>query len=69
MGIHNNIGIDRFPKQSDLVGTRVEVFFYDVKWKMQGVIVRDDMESPYRMIIKLDDGRHVLADECMYSNL
>ncbi len=32
-----------------------------------GVIVRDDKEEPGEKIIKLDDGRYVLATECQYS--
>jgi hypothetical protein len=32
-----------------------------------GTIVRDDNEPPWRTIIRLDDGRVVLASECQYS--
>jgi hypothetical protein len=32
-----------------------------------GTIIRDDMEEPFRTIISLDDGRVILATECMHS--
>jgi hypothetical protein len=33
---------------------------------LMGEVVRDDIEAPYIMIIRLDDGRHVLATECQW---
>jgi hypothetical protein len=67
MGIVANVGFDQFPKQGDWVGKRVEVcFHYDSSKTIGGTIVREDEEEPGLMIFRLDDGRHVLASECMY---
>lgn len=74
MGVVKNIRFDQFPKQcraSDFggVGTDVLVLFnYDTEHKIPGVIVRDDAEEPYVTIIKLLDGRYVLATECQYTS-
>lgn len=68
MGSHQNIDYDKFPKQGHHLGRRVKVCFnYDTSKLISGTIVRDDMEEPYRLVIKLDDGRYVLSIECMYS--
>lgn len=67
MGLHSNIDIDNFPKQGSLLNTRVKVCFHYVSSQtIEGTIVRDDEEEPGLLIIKLDDGRHVLATECQY---
>lgn len=31
-----------------------------------GVMERDDSEEPFRGIIRLDDGRHILTTECQW---
>jgi len=68
MGVHKNIGFEKFPKQGKVLGDKVWVaFHYQPDKKIEGVIVRDDMDDPYRTIIKLNDGRHVMAKECHYS--
>ena len=68
MGCVAGISIDRFPKQSDDLGSRVEVcFFFDVERTIGGTIIRDDREDPYETIIRLDDGRVVRGVECQYS--
>lgn len=73
MGEHKNISINRFPKQSDWVGKDVEVCFnYDTSKKLNGKIVRDDMESPWEMIIEVEyelpyGKRCIKATECQYS--
>jgi len=70
MGVHKNIGIEQdfFPKQSDSVGKETKVCFrFDTSLSIKGTIVRDDAEEPFQTIIKLLDGRFVLATECMYS--
>jgi len=68
MGIAKNISHDTFPRQGDLVGRRTDVcFLYDTSHVISGTIVRDDREEPFVTIIRLDDGRYVLATECMYS--
>ena len=67
MGNHPHIGHQRFPKQSNNLWRRVVVcFHYDLTNLIGGVIVRDDLEDPYQVIIRLDDGRHVLTTECQY---
>jgi hypothetical protein len=68
MGVHENIGLDRFPKQGIYLNAEVDVCFnYQSHLSIPGVIVRDDMEEPYRTIIKLADGRFIEAVECQYS--
>lgn len=69
MGCVSTIGHDRFPRQGDWVGKRVEVtFHYDARTTVGGVFVRDDRESPGVGIILLDDGRYVLTTECQHSH-
>lgn len=69
MGIHHGISATDFPVQGDRLGTRVRVCFrYDPPNALPGVIVRDDRADPWRTIIRLDDGRYVLADECQYAD-
>ncbi len=68
MGAVKNITFDKFPKQGTYAGRETEVcFHYDTSRRLKGVIVRDDVEEPFLTIIKLEDGRHVLATECQYS--
>ena len=68
MGCVTNLTAEKFPKQGDLVGKRVKVFFhYDASKQHEGVCVRDDVEEPFVSIFKLDDNRHVLATECQYT--
>lgn len=70
MGVHQNIGYDKFPKQGGWLGRRVNVCFnYDTSKSIFGTIVRDDREEPGQTIIKLDDGRYVEASECQYQVL
>lgn len=74
MGCVKNITYEKFPKQADenykyqKVGKRVEVcYHYDTSKTHLGTIVRDDVEEPYEMIIKLDNGRYLRGIECQYS--
>ena len=68
MGCVKNITYNTFPKQSNNVGEKVRVcFHYDTSHQFSGVIVRDDLEEPYEMIIQLDDGRYIRSVECQYS--
>lgn len=68
MGVHQNVGYDKFPEQSDLVGTEVDVCFnYDTSNLLTGKVIRDDLEEPYVMLIELFDGRVVMSTECQYS--
>lgn len=53
MGCHENINYDKFPKQSSRVGCMYDCML-DGK-PAHGTIVREDMESPHRMLVKLDD--------------
>jgi len=67
MGVQANIDFNNFPKQSDLVGKITTVIFrYDTSNPLRGQIVRDDMETPWRTIILLENGRYVLGTECQY---
>lgn len=68
MGQSPLIGADKFPDQTEWVGRRVRVCFnYDTTRLIGGAFVRDDAFEPHVGIIKLDDGRHVLAEECQYT--
>jgi len=70
MGIEKNVGFEKFPKQGDLIGRDVEVGFNrDISKLINGRIVRDDIQEPYRTIIQLSDGRYVLGTECQYRPL
>lgn len=67
MGVHPNIGYNKWPKQSDKLCKPVAVCFnYNTNERLKGEIVRDDTEAPFIMIIKLECGRLVLATECQY---
>lgn len=67
MGGHPNINREKFPKQGNWLGKRCKVcFWYETDHSLMGTYVRDDVEEPYHTIIKLDDGRHVLASECQH---
>ncbi len=68
MGIVESISATGFPKQGKYLGMRTDVcFHYDTSRLVGGAVVRDDNAPPYLTIIRLDDGRHVLATECQYS--
>lgn len=70
MGVHPNVGFDKFPKQGDWLNKEVKVCFnYELRKEIKGVIVRDDMEEPHMTLIKLEDGRIVSTAECQYSLL
>lgn len=68
MGVDPNIAHDRWPKQGGFLGQRVDVCFnYDTAHTLPGEVVRDDVTAPGRMVIRLDDGRHVLSTECQWT--
>lgn len=67
MGVVENVGHDRFPKQGSHKGLRAQVMFNYSSPTLGGVIIRDDAEAPWETIIQLDDGRIVRATECQYS--
>ena len=70
MGSVTTIAHDRWPAQSTAMppGTQLWVaFYYDFANMLRGTVVRNDTEPPYRMIIRLDDGRYIMDDECQYS--
>ena len=70
MGCVANITAEKFPKQGCQLGQRVLVcFHYDTTNHVGGEVVRDDMEQPFLTVIRLDDGRHVLATECQYQTI
>ena len=67
MGVHPNIKLNQFPKQGSYLNRQVEVcFHYDSSETISGVVVRDDVDEPDVMIIKLANGRYVLSTECQY---
>lgn len=68
MGAHKSIGIEAFPRQGRCQDKTVSVCFnYDDSRRIDGKIVRDDVEAPFITIIALADGRYILATECQYS--
>jgi hypothetical protein len=68
MGVANNISKNQFPIQGNWLNKRTKVCFnYDLSVIIMGTIIRDDLEKPYVTIILLDNGRVVLATECMHS--
>lgn len=77
MGIEKKIDVNSFPKQYSVeesqmggIGRKVEVcFFYKAENTIPGVIILDDRELPFRTIIRLCDGRIILATECQYRAL
>lgn len=68
MGVVANISYASFPKQSECIGKKVSVcFHYDTAHCIDGIIVRDDAEAPYRTIIQLVNGAVVLSTERQYT--
>jgi hypothetical protein len=68
MGSHPAITATTFPRQSPDVNKPVQVFFhYDTETLVPGLIVRDDAEPPFLIILQLADGRLVLGTECQYA--
>ncbi len=63
MGCEENISFDNFPKQSEHVGQQTTVAFKGTTKLLRAEIVRDDMESPFRTILKLKNGNFILASE------
>ena len=53
--------------QSKFLHGRTQVLFRDGDAELQGTILRDDVEEPFRTIIRLDDGRYILSTECLYA--
>lgn len=68
MGI-GNVDVTKYPKQGELRQRVKVVFNYDRSVIATGIIVRNDVEEPYRVIIELTDGRYILDSECQYSYL
>lgn len=67
MGVHKNIGYDKFPKQGNLLYEEVMVCFdYDTSRLLIGKVIRDDVESPFLTLIELENKRVVSATECQY---
>jgi hypothetical protein len=69
MGVVRGIDYVSFPPQGGWLGKRTEVCFkYDTTLRVLGTVVRDDRAEPHVCIIKLDDGRYVLATECQHTS-
>lgn len=68
MGVHQNVGYDKFPKQGSFLGEEVKVCFnYDTSKTLKGKVIRDDIEEPYLTLFQLEDGRVIRSAECQYS--
>jgi len=67
MGVVANVSATQYPKQSDRIGTTASICFnYDTSVQFDGIIIRDDMESPGELLFLLSDGRVIRSVECMY---
>lgn len=54
-------------QQGSYLNRRTRVAFHgQISQAIGGTIVRDDMEDPYKIVIKLDAGRFVFSTECLY---
>ena len=70
MGYVTSFTKKAFPKQGSHFGKRALVVLQsDSTNEVAGEVVRDDMEMPFLTVIRLDDGRHVMANECMYKTI
>lgn len=59
--------IPSYPPQRPTVGCRVKVVFhFDERQIFPGVIVRDDKEEPYVMLVQIGEGQFVLGTECQW---
>jgi len=68
MGSHPNITYEKFPRQGTMLNEKVKVcFHHDTTKHYAGIVIRDDVEEPFRTIIQLDNGRVLLAEECQYA--
>lgn len=57
-----------YPQQGSWLNKRTKVCFcYDTSHTIMGTIVRNDNESPWEGIIRLDDGRFIFTGECQHS--
>jgi hypothetical protein len=69
MGLHKNVSLTSvWPEQGSHLNKLVTVGTFNDSddTRMDGLIVRDDIEEPFLTIIRLDDGRYILGDECHY---
>lgn len=66
MGCVPTVTATSMPRPGRFAGQRVGVLFHYGQEEFSGVVVRDDAEAPFVTIIRLDDGRHILATECQY---
>jgi hypothetical protein len=64
--MEKNAGFNRFPEQGDYLGVAVEVRSKYNNSNEIGIVVRDDIEEPYRKIIELENGKYILGTECTY---
>jgi uroporphyrinogen-III synthase len=70
LGVHQNVGFDKFPKQGNFLNKKVKVCFnYDTSKPLKGKVIRDDIEEPYQTLIQLEDGRVLRSTECQYSSI
>lgn len=70
MGSSSYVDGDTFPRQGSFLGHRAQVaFHYDLRNTLPGTVIRDDCEPPWQLVIRLDDGRVVLGQECQYAIL
>lgn len=72
MGMVEGINAENYPAQGNLIGKLQAICYeYDTSKTFIALCVRDDKDSPYRTIFKVDNvaegTRFVLSTECMYT--
>lgn len=54
-------------KQGNFINRKCNIFFnYNIKNFISGKIIRDDIEEPFKTLIKLNDGTIIDSKECLY---
>lgn len=67
MGVIENITHNKYPKQSNNLGKKVNIcFHYNTENKIEAFIIRDDIEDPGETIFLTLDGRIIRSTECQY---
>jgi hypothetical protein len=64
---NRNVKLTLYPEQGEALGQRCVIRIHRKdNAEVEALCVRDDVQSPYHMIFKLDDGRYILGAECTY---
>jgi hypothetical protein len=67
MGFSNYVDAVKYPKQGRMLNKKVEVCFnFDIHNIFYGKVIRYDIEEPFEVIIRLNDGRIIMSGECQF---